>query len=53
MVERSDLNAWLSLQLHDMNAVLKKRAFTLLDEPGFSLPLVEEAGQPALTASVM
>ncbi len=53
IVERSDLTAWLTRQLHDMNAVLKKRAFSLLDEPAFSLSLVEEAGPPALTASVM
>lgn len=29
MVERSDLTAWLTRQIHDLNAVLKKRAFAL------------------------
>jgi trehalose 6-phosphate synthase len=45
IVERSDLTAWLTHQIHDMNAVLKKRAF--------ARSLVEEPDPPALTASVM
>ena len=45
IVERSDLNAWLTHQIHDMNAVLNKRAF--------SLSPVEEPEPPALTASVI
>jgi trehalose 6-phosphate synthase len=53
MVERDDLDAWLTHQIHDMNAVLKKRAFALLDEPVSSLSLVEEPDPPALTASVI
>jgi len=53
MVERSDLNAWLTRQIHDMNAALKKRAFALRHEPAFALSLVEEPDLPALTASVM
>jgi trehalose 6-phosphate synthase len=44
IVERHNLNAWLTHQIHDMNAVLNKRAF--------SLSLVEEPDPPALTASV-
>ena len=53
LVERSDLNAWLTRQIHDMNAVLKQRAFALRDEPAFGLSLVEEPDPPVLTARVM
>jgi trehalose 6-phosphate synthase len=43
LVERHDLHAWFSRQIHDLNAVL--------DEPAFSLSLVEEPDPPVLTAS--
>ena len=45
IVERYDLDAWLTHQIHDMNAVLTKRAF--------SLSLTEEPDPPALTARVI
>ncbi len=45
IVERYDLDAWLTHQIHDMNAVLTKRAF--------SLSLIEEPDPPALTARVI
>ncbi len=45
IVERYDLNAWLTRQIHDMNAVLDERAL--------SLSLVEGPDPPALTACVI
>src|SRR5258708_28524647 len=44
IVERYDLTAWLTHQIHDMNAVLKKRAV--------ALSLVESPDPPALKARV-
>jgi trehalose 6-phosphate synthase len=52
LVERHDLHAWFSRQIHDLNAVLDEPAFSLIDEPAFSLSLIEEPDPPVLTASV-
>ena len=45
MMERHDLTAWLTRQIHDLNAVL--------DGPAFALARVEGSDPPALTARVI
>ena len=45
MMERQDLTAWLTHQIHDLNAVL--------DEPAFGRARIEERDPPALTACAL